>query len=65
MFDSLKEILGKEKFITALQTYFKDNRFKIATPDNLINAFEKSTKTSLREIFESWINGKVKIMSSN
>lgn len=65
MFDSLKEILGKEKFITALQTYFNDNQFKIATPDNLINAFEKSTKTNLREIFESWINGKVKIMSAN
>jgi len=65
LFDSIKEIIGKEKFIDALQTYFKDNQFKIATPDNLINSFEKSTRTNLREIFESWINGKVKIMSAN
>lgn len=65
MFDSIREILGKEKFINALQTYFKDNEFKIATPNNLISSFEKATKTSLREIFESWINGKVKIMSAN
>ena len=65
LFDSLHEILGKEKFINALQTYFKDNEFKIATPDSLINSFEQSSHTSLREIFNSWIEGKVKIMSSN
>lgn len=65
MFDSLKEFLGKEKFIIGLQSYFKDNVFKIATPDSLINSFEKGTKTSVRSIIESWINGKVKIMSMN
>lgn len=65
MFDSLREFLGKEKFITGLQAYFKDNQFKIATPDNLINSFEKATKTSVRSIVESWMNGKVKIMSAN
>ena len=65
MFDSLREFLGKEKFILGLQEYFKDNEFKIATPDSLINSFEKGTKTSVRSIVESWMNGKVKIMSAN
>ena len=65
MFDSLREVLGKEKFLTSLQTYFDDNKFKIATPDNLINAFEKATKTNMREIITSWTDGKVKIMSVN
>lgn len=65
MFDSLREFLGREKFISGLQEYFKDNEFKIATPDNLINSFEKATKVSIRNMVESWMNGKVKIMSIN
>ena len=65
LFDNLKEILGRDKFIKALQTYYKDNRFKISTPDKLIESFEKSTKSNLNELFESWINGKVKIISAN
>ena len=62
MFDSIKDVLGKEKFIKCLQTYFDDNKFKIATPDSLIEAFCKGAKCNLRPIFESWINGKVKIV---
>ena len=62
MFDSLKDVLGKEKFIKCLQTYFEDNKFKIATPDTLIESFSKGAKCNMRGIFESWINGKVKIV---
>lgn len=62
MFDSVKDVLGKDKFIKCLQTYFEDNKFKIATPDSLIEAFCKGAKCNLRPIFESWINGKVKIV---
>lgn len=62
IFDSMKDLLGKEKFLKCLQTYFNDNKFKIATPDNLIEAFNKSSKCNVRDIFESWINGKVKIV---
>ena len=62
MFDSLKDVLGKEKFIKCLQTYFEDNKFKIATPDTLIESFSKGAKCNMRDIFESWINGKVKIV---
>lgn len=62
IFDNAKEILGKDKFLKCLQTYFEDNKFKIATPDSLIEAFNKSSKCNLRDVFESWINGKVKIL---
>lgn len=65
MFDSIKDVLGNEKFIKCLQTYFDDNKFKIATPDSLIEAFCKGAKCNLRPIFESWINGKVKIVEIN
>ena len=65
LFDNLKEVLGKDKFLRAVQTYYEDNKFGIATPDSLILAFEKSTRTELSELFESWINGKVKIISAS
>lgn len=62
LFDSLKDILGKEKFLKCLQTYFEDNKFKLVTPDDLINSFNKSAKCNLKDVIESWINGKVKIV---
>ncbi|MGN0961888.1 MAG: M1 family metallopeptidase [Christensenellales bacterium] len=65
IFDSLEEILGHDKFIRCLQYYFEQNKFGISTPDKLIEAFEKSSKTELSSFFESWINGKVKIIAIN
>ena len=65
LFDNLEEVLGNDKFIKSLQTYYNDHKFKIATPDSMITSFERASKTSLRELFESWINGKVKIISAN
>jgi len=65
LFDNLKEVLGRETFLKGLQTYYEDNKFQIATPDSLINAFEKASNNNLRSFFESWINGNVKIMQIN
>ena len=65
IFDNLRELLGKEKFLKCLQTYYEDNKFSIATPDNMISSFEKCSKTPLREFFSSWIDGKVTIMQIN
>lgn len=63
IFDSLEEILGHEKFIKCLQHYFNENKFGISTPDKLIQAFEESSHSELSSFFESWINGKVKIIA--
>ena len=65
IFDSLREVVGKEKFILSLQTYFEDNKFKTTTPNDLINSFEKTTKVDLKNFFDSWINGKVQILAIN
>lgn len=63
LFDSVREFLGYDKFIAALQYYYNSNKFGIATPEKLIDAFEESSKTKLSSLFESWINGKVKIIA--
>ncbi len=62
IFDNIREVIGDEKFFASLQTYFTNNKFKIATPEHLISAFEKASNMPLGEIFSSWIDGKVKIM---
>lgn len=65
LFDSLEEVLGHEKFVKCLSRYFEDNKYHIATPDSLIYSFEKASGRNLNELFESWINGKVKIIAIN
>ncbi len=61
LFDSLRENCGDEKFLKALSTYFKTNKFKNVTPDHLIGAFEKTMSCEMKGFFDSWINGKVVI----
>lgn len=65
LFDSLEEILGHEKFIKCLSQYYSDFKYDIATPDGLISSFEKASGRELSSFFESWINGKVKIIAIN
>ena len=56
-FDSLREIVGKEKFEKCLKNYFKEYKFQNVTPDKMIASFEKTLGTSLESYFNAWING--------
>ena len=58
-FDNLNETVGDKKFEKALKQYFNDNKYKNATPDNMISAFEKVCKKNLKSFFDSWVSGKV------
>ena len=62
LFDSLREIVGAKKFQKCLQNYFDEYKFQNVTPDNLIASFEKTTKTDLKNYFDSWIEGKVVLL---
>lgn len=61
MFDSLYHLVGKDKFIKSLKTYFEQCKYKNATPKDLILAFEETCKTNATNFFDSWISGKVVI----
>jgi len=65
IFDNIKELIGKEKFIKCLQTYYEDCKYLVATPDDMISSFEKASGTPLKQVFDSWINGKVQILQIN
>lgn len=61
MFESLNSVIGEKNFYSALKLYFENNKFKNATPEDLISAFEQTSKQELNNFFSSWINGKVVI----
>lgn len=57
MFDSLREVVGKEKFLAALKKYFKQNCYKIANEEDLIDAFENTCHMDLQSFFSGWLGG--------
>lgn len=59
MFDSLRKILGNEKFIKCLQKYYKTFAYKEVCIEDLISCFEKYGRKNLENFFDSWINDKV------
>ncbi len=59
MYDSLEQLIGKKQFVKAVQLYAKTYAYKIASPEDLIGCFEKSTKTNLENFFDCWLNDKV------
>lgn len=58
MFDCLRQTVGDKDFIRGLQKYYNDYKFKIATPDSLMGAFEK-TGADTNGFFRSFYDGKV------
>jgi len=61
MFESLYQLIGEDKFLEALQTYYENNKFSNATPDDLILSFKEITEKDFSNFFSSWLNGKVVI----
>lgn len=61
LFDSLRENVGEEKFFTVLKKYFKDFKYKNATPEDLIGVFEKTLSCEMKGFFDSWLEGRVVI----
>jgi len=59
MFESLYQLVGKDKFIKSLKDYYESYKFKNAAPENLVSSFEKVCKQNLASFFSSWIDGKV------
>ncbi len=57
MFDTLRKSVGDDRFFASLKKYYKENRLKIATPESLIGAFERSG-LDVNGFFESFLSGK-------
>ncbi|MBQ7307263.1 MAG: M1 family metallopeptidase [Clostridia bacterium] len=64
LFNEIREIVGKEKFIKGLQNYFNEYKGKNVTPENFIQCMEKSTGRPISEIIYNYIDGKVIILAN-
>lgn len=63
LFDSLRATIGDKQFFNGLKKYYNDNQFGLAQKENLIAAFESSSKIKLEKFFASWIDGKVQLLA--
>lgn len=58
MYEYLRKTTGDEAFFKGLRRYYENYKFKNATPDDLVGAFEK-VGADANGFFESFFNGKV------
>lgn len=57
MFDSLREVVGKDKLIGALKKYCKNYSYKIASGNNFISILKSVCHKDLDGFFKGWLNG--------
>lgn len=62
LFDNLRELIGKNKFLDGLKEYYKTYAFTNVTPEHFIGVFEKVTNRELKSYVNTWIEGKVVII---
>ncbi len=53
-FQALRQRLGDERFFAALQAYYHDNRYTLASPDALLAAFETACACELDDLYSQW-----------
>jgi hypothetical protein len=55
-FGAIREAIGDEAFFTALHDYLVEFRFKVATPDDLLAAFERASGQDLGALWRHWFD---------
>ncbi len=63
MFDSINDLIGESKMQRSLRYFYAQNQYKIATPSDLIAAFETTTHKKLAGYIMSWLDGSVVLES--
>lgn len=53
-FKELYDRLGEDRFLNALHTYYRDNRYGIAPPAALLRSFEQRCDCDLRDLYGEW-----------
>lgn len=54
-YSELEEMIGREAFYAALQSYFEDMKYKITTPAALLRHFEMASGQELDAFFLEWV----------
>jgi aminopeptidase N len=51
----LRKKIGDQAFFQALENYYQENKYQIATPDDLKGAFEQTYGQSLEDFYQEWL----------
>jgi hypothetical protein len=55
MWNMLREKVGDEPFVKSLQAFYRDNRFREASFNDIEKSFEEVTGRDLRPFFDQWV----------
>lgn len=56
LWNMLRAKTGDEQFVKGFQKFYRDNKYKTASYDDIRAAFETVTKLDLRSFFDQWVN---------
>ena len=54
-FHAVRQRLGDEAFYRGLQSYYQQNKYRIATPERLLAAFNAAGGSRLDDLYDKWI----------
>lgn len=54
-FHAVRQRIGDERFFAALRDYYQQHKYAIASPDDLLAAFEKAGGQQLDDVYDKWI----------
>ena len=57
-FQALRDRIGDEAFFSALQNYYQDYKFEIASPQDLLKTFEDASGQDLEAFYQEWLYSK-------
>lgn len=64
MLDDVRDTVGDTAFFSGLKSYCKNKMYGTATAADLIGALETASGIRLNSVFDSWLNGDVKLYST-
>ena len=56
-FHNLREVIGDDAFFEVLRTYFRDNRYSVATPEDWLATVEEVAGDRHWQLYRKWILG--------
>lgn len=57
-FKALRDLIGDKAFFQALKAYYKDEKYKVADPQSLLDEFQKASGRDLGDFYQKWLYSK-------
>ena len=54
-YDALRNQIGDEAFFSALQAYYQTHKYRVATTQDLLEAFRQASDQPLDELYQQWL----------